>query len=500
MKKFIDFIDIRKSLTARIFLMTVLILLAAVSATYLFIAWATPLSYRSIATDELNQKADELVKELQNIPFELCEPILNRFSEKNNLEVVVSDDTDETVLISYGTGVSSQPLSTAVVTTTVVTTEDSGIATARADADASIAEDGIAMSSTDWDRTIKFAGSDRLYKLSLVTDMSEINQTTEAMRRVLPHLILVMFALSLSGAFLYSHFITRPIVRLSRISRKLAALDFTWKCTGTRRDEIGVLERNMDELSGRLASALDELKEANVSLKRDIEREREREQQRSAFFAAASHELKTPVTVLKGQISGMLAGVDIYRDRDKYLARSLAVTGRMEKLVHEMLTIARMEADGGAIRRETLNLSELVRGQADMALDLAGLKEQQIFTQLEPDVMISGDPLLLGRVVSNLLTNALNHSPEEALVWVRLTMESTGPVLEIENSGSRIPEEALPQLFEPFYRVDISRSRETGGSGLGLYLVKMILDRHGASCQIANTAAGVAVTVSFLST
>lgn len=172
----------------------------------------------------------------------------------------------------------------------------------------------------------------------------------------------------------------------------------------------------------------------------------------------------------------------------------------MEKLVHEMLTIARMEADGGAIRRETLNLSELVRGQADMALDLAGLKEQQIFTQLEPDVMISGDPLLLGRVVSNLLINALNHSPEEALVWVRLTMESTGPVLEIENSGSRIPEEALPQLFEPFYRVDISRSRETGGSGLGLYLVKMILDRHGASCQIANTAAGVAVTVSFLST
>ncbi len=498
MKKFID---IRTSLTARIFLMTVLILLAAVSATYLFIAWATPRSYKSIATDELSEKADELVKELQNAAFESCEPIVNRFSVKNNLEVVISDDKGETVLISSWSDGTSQSTTAALVTTAVAAEEDSGIVTAKAAAvDAPVIEDSIAMSSTYWDRTIKFVGSDRLYELSLVTDMSEINQTTEAMRRVLPHLILVMFVLSLSGAFLYSHLITRPIVRLTRISRKLAALDFTWKCTGTRRDEIGVLERNMDELSNRLASALDELKEANVSLKRDIEREREREQQRSAFFAAASHELKTPVTVLKGQISGMLAGVDIYRDRDKYLARSLAVTGRMEKLVQEMLTIARMEKDGSAIRCETLNLSELIRGQADVALDLAGLREQQIFTQVEPDVMISGDPLLLGRAVSNLLANALNHSPEEALVWVRLTMESTGPVLEIENSGSRIPKEALSQLFEPFYRVDVSRSRETGGSGLGLYLVKMILDRHGASCRITNTAAGVAVTVCFLST
>ena len=110
-------------------------------------------------------------------------------------------------------------------------------------------------------------------------------------------------------------YITRPIVQLSGISQRMANLDFSYKCQEKRGDEIGVLGRNLNELSERLSTSLNDLREANCALRQDIDRERELEKQRTTFFSAASHELKTPITVLKGQLSGMLAGVDIYKDQ-----------------------------------------------------------------------------------------------------------------------------------------------------------------------------------------
>ena len=141
---------------------------------------------------------------------------------------------------------------------------------------------------------------------------------------------------------MYSRYITRPIVRLNGIAGRMAELDFHWSCGEARRDEIGQLGRSLDAMARRLDTALRELEAANQSLRGEVERERELDRQRTAFFSAASHELKTPVTILKGQLAGMLEGVGVYRDRDKYLLRSLQVTGRMEALGQEMLAISRM--------------------------------------------------------------------------------------------------------------------------------------------------------------
>ena len=144
-----------------------------------------------------------------------------------------------------------------------------------------------------------------------------------------------------------------------------------------------------------------------------------------------------------------------------------------------------------------MDLSGLIQRQVELAGDLALGREQQIKADIQPGLGAAGDSVLLGRMAANLLTNGLNHSPHGAALTVRLYAGADGPVFEVENSGARIPDEALPHLFEAFYRVDASRSRETGGSGLGLYLVKMILDRHGAGCEITNTAGGVLARVRF---
>ena len=195
------------------------------------------------------------------------------------------------------------------------------------------------------------------YQLLVSPQLRLANQAVEALGRVAPWLALALLAFSLLCAFGYSRYITRPIVRLNGIAGRMAELDLQWVCGERRRDEIGQLGRSLDKMARRLSAALTDLETANQALRGEVARERELDRQRMAFFSAASHELKTPVTILKGQLAGMLEGVGVYQDRDKYLLRSLQTTGRMERLIGEMLSISRMESGSAAVRQEPVDLS-----------------------------------------------------------------------------------------------------------------------------------------------
>lgn len=153
----------------------------------------------------------------------------------------------------------------------------------------------------------------------------------------------MVFLLSLLCAWLYARYITRPIVRLSKISKQMAELDFSGQCSTGREDELGCLAQNLNSLSASLSTALNDLQAANQQLKTDIEKEQELERQRVDFFSAASHELKTPLTILKGHLAGMLNGVSGYENQIEYMERSLAVVDRMEKLVKELLYVSKTE-------------------------------------------------------------------------------------------------------------------------------------------------------------
>lgn len=160
---------------------------------------------------------------------------------------------------------------------------------------------------------VRFAGQEENYTLYVTPRIEAENLAVQALVQMAPWLLLVLLAFSLLCAFFYSRYITRPIVRMSGIAGKMAQLDFQWSCGETRRDEIGQLGRSLDQMAQKLSAALTQLKTANEALRGEVEQERELERQRLAFFSAASHELKTPVTILKGQLAGMLDGVGVYR-------------------------------------------------------------------------------------------------------------------------------------------------------------------------------------------
>ena len=300
----------------------------------------------------------------------------------------------------------------------------------------------------------------------------------------------MVFLLSLLCAWLYARYITRPIVRLSKISKQMAELDFSGQCSTGREDELGCLAQNLNSLSASLSTALNDLQTANQQLKTDIEKEQELERQRVDFFSAASHELKTPLTILKGHLAGMLNGVCGYENHIEYMERSLAVVDRMEKLVKELLYVSKAE---GTQKTEykTVDFAEIFRVQIATVTDLLEEKEQCFEANIPTRLYCEVEQSQMERAIQNILVNAIRYSPSGELIRISLS-ETHGTIRgEIENTGVRVPDDAIPHLFEAFYRADISRNRNTGGTGLGLYIVHKIMEIHQAKYGISNTSNGV---------
>lgn len=472
----------KASLTLHIFLLTTLLLFAACGITYAFIAWATPATWLSIAVNDINQNTLQLLEQLEQTQRTNANEIIQQFLQNNAVSVTITNE--DGLIQSYKYATRETIFQTDVAVYTALESE--------------VTPDIDTEFSVGTSFPFRFYSEDTVYFLTIHPQFTTtVNQTEKALLKVLPTLAVFIFCLSFTVSFFYSCYITRPILRLSKVSEKMAILDFSFQCSENRRDEIGILSQNLNQLSKHLSSALSELKEANQTLQKDMERERQLKKQQTTFFSAASHELKTPITILKGQLSGMLAGIDIYQNRDKYLARSLAVTNRMDALVKEILMISRMENMDSIVTTSTCSLSKIVEQAVKQIQELAELHKHTLSKDIIPDFSLQGNATLLKQAILNLLSNAVLYSPSGSQIQIQLQKNTQGGFLQIENSGVTIPEEALPYLFDAFYRVESSRNRNTGGSGLGLYLAKRIFDLHGYTCRIFNQKNSVIILINF---
>ena len=357
--------------------------------------------------------------------------------------------------------------------------------------------DDYKSTDTTGEYEISFADSTETYILLLAKNTNKESQVVLALQKTLPILSVTILLVSVIAAFFYTWYMTKPIKKISKLSKQMADMNFSGLCPTNRTDEIGVLSHSLNDLSKKLAAALSELQEANQKLQADIDMERRLEKQRVEFFAAASHELKTPITIIKGQLQGMLYQVGRYKDRETYLAQSLEITDTLGKMVQELLTISRLDTPGYTCKKSNLNLSNLINDRLTAFEDLFMQKDLTVEQSISPEVYILGDMQLLQKALDNLLGNAAAYSEAGNQIIVKLWEENEKVNLTIENTGAHIPDEAISKLFEPFYRIDQSRNRQTGGTGLGLYIVKTILNLHEAKIEVTNTLQGVIVSTQF---
>ena len=332
-------------------------------------------------------------------------------------------------------------------------------------------------------------GQDRYYLLASAALVTAARPLV-LLVRLIPLIAAVILLISVLGAYVCSRYYSKPLIAMSEAARRIAALDLSGKCEVRRKDEIGVLAASLNEMSEQLSQALTSLQQANGQLQQDIRREREQERQRLEFFTAVSHELKTPIAIIKGQLEGMIYQVGEYKDRDTYLRSCLQTTNDMEALVKEILAAARLGGGDFRLAAAELDLSGMVQAVCRRFAGRAGDKRMRFSADIRPGVRVRGDQRLLEKVFTNVIGNAVAYSPAGADVRVALQPDR----FFVENTGVHIAAEELERVFTPFYRVDKSRNRNHGGSGLGLYITKTILDRHGIRHSLENTPDGVRFT------
>lgn len=320
----------------------------------------------------------------------------------------------------------------------------------------------------------------------------EENMVSHAVTKSYPLMIAIVTVLSLICSYIYTLIFAKPVKELSKATKAMTNMDFDIKCNDKRQDEIGDLARDFNVLSETLDQKIRELEE-------EIVRVRELESQKEMFFSAASHELKTPVTVLEGNIRGMLEGVGPYEDRDEYLSRSLRTVKRMESLINEILTASKMQS-ASEITCEKVDLTKLIRDKIDESEDLFSIRDISIDMDISEDLTFTGSKELTGLALGAFISNAVMYSKEGSTIKINAKRQDDKVVTYIENTDAHIDEEDLPHLFEAFYRADRSRSRKSGGSGLGLYLAKLIITKQGGSCSIENKEDNVLATVILPST
>lgn len=341
--------------------------------------------------------------------------------------------------------------------------------------------------NTPFVMSISNANVNELYTLRLIAWVSPEQKLTEVFVQILPFVLLLILFVSTASALFCSKVLVQPILKISRTSQRMADLDLTCDCSTSRTDEIGVLSNNLSAMARKLDGALQDLESANAQLRKDMAHIAALSEQRRDFFAAASHELKTPITILKGQIESMILGIGRFKDPKQVLPDTLKEVENMERLVKEILTISKIEMDGLSEKLETVSLSDALEKVAALLEPLAEEKQITISQNLTPGITVQGNPSLLEKALHNILSNAIRHSPDRAQVSVQLFGDS----LEVYNSGVTIPEADIPSLFTPFYRVEKSRNKATGGSGMGLYLVETILQLHGLPYRLENREDGV---------
>lgn len=454
---------IRSSIGLKTFISMSALLILCCVIIYGLVLYFLPRNYQSELEEQFTGGFHDLIARLEQSGVTENAQLITDFSVQNNASVKITDDTGNTI-ISIKSAAENSAVDTDILNKVRAFTIQS-----------------------------EFWSNGQRHAITATASFVAVAQSYDVLLRLLPLIAIVILVISTLAAFLCSCFFSKPLVDICGVSRRMANLDMTWKCDTGRTDEIGVLAVNLNEMSQKLADALSSLQTANEQLQKDIEKERRQEKQRVDFFTAVSHELKTPITIIKGELEGMIYQVGEYKNRDTYLRHLLKMTEVMEKLVKEILSAAKMGRDDFKLNMTDIDISRLIEKTCRELQGLAEDKQIIMALDVQPSLMYRGDKQLLKKALSNIIGNAVFHSLEQAAITVLLK----GNILTVENTGVHLSGEETKQLFMPFYRVDKSHNRNTGGSGLGLYIVKTILDRHSLEYSIGNSEQSVCFKIIF---
>lgn len=322
--------------------------------------------------------------------------------------------------------------------------------------------------------------------------LESIRESVEITNRFLAYIGLSVLAVSIIIVWFFSKRITQPILELTDISQKMANLDFDAKYTGRCANEIAVLGANFNKMSERLEQTISELKSANNELQKDIEKKEQLEQMRTEFLGNVSHELKTPIALIQGYAEGLKEGVsDDPESRAFYCDVIMDEANKMNQMVRNLLTLNQLEFGNEEVTFERFDIVQLVKGVLQSCEILIQQKGVKVNCVMADSVSVWADEFKTEQVIRNYISNALNHVSGENIIEIKIVEKEQTVRVSVFNTGNPIPAYDIPHIWEKFYKVDKAHTREYGGNGIGLSIVKAIMESFHKEYGVKNYENGV---------
>ncbi|WP_418489501.1 ATP-binding protein [Frisingicoccus sp.] len=328
--------------------------------------------------------------------------------------------------------------------------------------------------------------------IMLRASVESIQESAQISNQFFIYVTICVSCVSFLAMLFISKRFTEKIVDLAKITQKMSHLDFAQKYPVETEDEIGILGNSINTLSETLEKTLGELKSANVQLKRELEQKVQIDEMRKEFLSNVSHELKTPIALIQGYAEGLQENInDDEESREFYCEVIMDEASKMNVLVKKLLDLNQIEFGTETLTMEHFDIVSTIDNILSNAEILFRQKEATLWFNAKNEIYVWGDVYLVEEAFTNYMSNALNHVDGDKIIEVKV--EKTGKVVRISvfNTGARIPKEDIEQIWVKFYKVDKARTREYGGSGVGLSIVKATMERLGQQYGVENRENGV---------
>lgn len=321
-----------------------------------------------------------------------------------------------------------------------------------------------------------------------------IRESVKISNQFLFYIAIIAIVVSAVITIFVSRGFTTPLLELTDISKRMTELDFEAKYTAKRRrrNEIDELGEHMNGMSMTLEKTISELKSANNQLLIDIEKKTQIDNMRKEFLSNVSHELKTPLALIQGYAEGLKECInDDEQSRDFYCEVIMDETDKMNKMVKKLLTLNQLESGNETITMERFNLTELIQGVLHSVEILISQSGIQVVECPVEAVYVWADEFMVEEVVTNYLSNAIHYADGAKQIAIRYEIQRECIRVSVFNTGVQIPAEDIDKIWGKFYKVDKARTREYGGSGIGLSIVKAIMESFHRECGVENKDNGV---------
>ena len=339
---------------------------------------------------------------------------------------------------------------------------------------------------------------DNGYKLYIRMPFASIHESVKISNKFL--YLIGGFTILIGGivvSFISRRF-TSPILELNTIADKMSKLDFSHKyCVTEADDEINDLGKSINLMSDKLEKTIKRLRETNIELEKDIEEKSKIDEMRKQFISDVSHELKTPIALIQGYAEGLIENVNTDEENRKFYAEViLDEVNKMDKLVQQLLELMKLEYGKREFNNKEFDICELIREVIRKSKVMLEEKEIEVKFESQNPVMVIADDFYIEQVITNYFTNAIKHVKEKEgikTIQIEITPNAKENTVRISvfNTGDPIKEEDLNRIWNRFYKVDESRNREDGGTGIGLSLVKAIMHNYKKDYGVRNKEDGV---------